>query len=427
VDAAAGAAQRRVTRTRHRSRLRHTSVLIVVLSTAFWLVSCAESTATTSRLSQMPLPAAHAPKPPPDPIADMTLAQRVGQLFMVGTAATTAEPVTLDAITSLHVGNVFLSGRSQLGVSATSLVVAALRAQITAASTARQPLIVATDQEGGEVQVLSGPGFAAMPTGVAQSSLDSGTLETSAAQWGAELAAAGVNMDLAPVVDLVPAARSNPPIGGFQREIGFTPAAIESHADAFRAGMAGSRVVTVLKHFPGLGHVTQNTDTAQGVVDNTVTSNGDDVAIYRAEIAAGAPCIMVSSAIYSKLDPASPAIFSRAVVTGLLRDSLGFKGVIISDDLSAAAQISGYSPADRAIDAISAGDDIVLVSSRPELAAEMVAAVLAKAESDPAFAAEVTTAARYVVELKLRHLKFSYPNGNSDPVETNLTSRHPFL
>jgi beta-N-acetylhexosaminidase len=374
--------------------------------------------------------ARHKPRPAPDPIASLTLAQQVGQLFMVGTTAGGAEGITLDTVADLHVGNVFLSGRSHAGIAATAAVVAEFRARVTAASTARQPLLIATDQEGGEVQVLQGPGFDSMPTGVEQSGMSAPAIKAASTRWGAELAAAGVNMDLAPVVDLVnsrSAAPANPPIGLFQREIGFTPGSIVPHANAFRDGMAASSVVTVLKHFPGLGHVSENTDTSRGVVDSQVTADGADVGIYRAEIAAGAPCIMVSSAVYARLDPGAPAIFSSKIVTGLLRTTLGFKGVIISDDLSAAAQIEGYTPADRAIDAIAAGDDIVLISSNPSLAPAMVDAVLAKAETDPAFAAQVAAAARKVVELKHKYLGADYPNGNANPSQTNLESSIPFL
>jgi beta-N-acetylhexosaminidase len=398
--------------------------LVVVVSVS----ACAGSTGPG--MQHPSVHASHRRKPPPDPIAGMTLAEQVGQLFMVGTTAASAEGITLDSISDLHVGNVFLSGRSHAGVVATAAIVEQFRARVTAAATARQPLLVATDQEGGEVQVLQGPGFDAMPTGVAQSGMSADEIQIASTRWGAELAAAGVNMDLAPVVDLVDsrgAAPANPPIGLFQREIGFTPDSIEAHADAFRGGMATSDVVTVLKHFPGLGHVSENTDTSRGVVDSSVTTKGPDVGIYRAEIAAGAPCIMVSSAVYANLDPTAPAIFSSKVVTGLLRTTLGFKGVIVSDDLSAAAQIEGYSPADRAIDAISAGDDIVLISSNPSLAPTMVDAVLAKAEADPAFAAQVAKAARAVVELKHKYLGRDYPNGNADPSRSNLESAIPFL
>lgn len=403
------------------------ATLALGLVVAVSVSACAGSNASGATRSSAS--ARHKPKRASDPIAGMTLAEQVGQLFMVGTTAAGAEGITLDSISDLHVGNVFLSGRSHAGVAATAAVVEQFRARVTAAATARQPLLIATDQEGGEVQVLQGPGFDAMPTGVAQSGMTASEIESASTRWGAELAAAGVNMDLAPVVDLVDsrsAAPANPPIGLFQREIGFTPGAIVAHANAFRIGLAKSSVVTVLKHFPGLGHVSENTDTSRGVVDSSVTAGGADVGIYRTEIAAGAPCIMVSSAVYAEIDPTAPAIFSARVVTGLLRTTLGFKGVIISDDLSAAAQISNYSPAARAIDAISAGDDIVLISSNPTLAPTMVDAVLAKAEQDPAFAKQVAVAARAVVELKHKFLRDEYPNGNADPSGSNLKSTNPF-
>lgn len=360
----------------------------------------------------------------------MTLAQQVGQLFMVGTTASGAQSVTLQAISALHVGNVFLSGRSHLGVAGTARVTGTLRALVTTNSTDRQPLLIATDQEGGEVQVLQGAGFDPMPTGLAQSGLSPATEQSRSTSWGSELAAAGVNMNLAPVVDLLTSpqfASSNPPIGVFQRELGFDPQTIEAHADAFRAGMNASNVVTVLKHFPGLGHVTLNTDTSRGVVDSVVTGAGPDVGIYAHEIAAGAPCIMVSSAVYSRLDPRAPASFSRPIVSGLLRGTLGFRGVIMTDDVSYALQVRSIPPGTRAIDAISAGVDIVLVSAYPVDITTMVDAVLAKAEADPAFASQVADAARRVVELKQEYLFAEYPNGSTNPVESNEHSPRPFL
>jgi beta-N-acetylhexosaminidase len=333
----------------------------------------------------------------------MSLAQQVGQLFMVGTTATAAQQVTLTMIAKQHVGNVFLSGRSTLGVAATAAVVAKLRGEVNTASTDNIPLYVSTDQEGGEVQVLQGNGFSAMPTGVAQGELSPATLQTDATTWSGQLKAAGVNLNLAPVVDLVGTpsqAASNPPIGAFKRELGFSVSGVVSHADAFRAGMSASGVQTVLKHFPGLGFVNGNTDTTANVVDTVVGANGADVGIYKTEIAGGAKYIMVSSATYKLIDPKSPAVFSSSVVTGLLRGQLGFTGLIMTDDLSGAVQVKYLSPANRAIDAIEAGVDIVLVSKYPSVGPGMISAVLAKAESDPAFAAQVTAAARRVVESK---------------------------
>lgn len=355
------------------------------------------SVAPSRRATPTPTPT------PTDPIAGMTLQQKVGQLFMVGTQATAADPTTLDAVKSLHVGNVFLAGRSHGGVAATKAVVSQFTSLVGADTTAGLPLFVATDQEGGEVQVLNGPGFDDMPSGLQQGGMDPMQLKDAALGWGGELMASGVNMNLAPVVDLIPSpedAANNPPIGGFDRQYGYDPATITTHADAFRAGMDTAGVVPVIKHFPGLGAVTENTDTDSGVTDTITTATSPSVGVFGTEIQHGARVVMMSTAIYTQIDPGGPAVFSPAIVTGLLRQKLGFNGVIMSDDMSAAEQTSAWSPADRAVLALEAGVDIVLLSADPSLAAPVVSAVATKAQSDPAFAKVVDAAARRVVQLK---------------------------
>ena len=322
---------------------------------------------------------------------------------MVGTAASVAEDATISAVRDRHVGNIFLAGRSSAGTAATAAVTGQLTALVSPQSTAGIPLLVATDQEGGQVQVLSGPGFTDMPSALQQGTFDAATLAGHAGIWADELAAAGVNMNLAPVVDLIPsaeAAASNPPIGAFDREFGFDAATIVAHSKAFRDGMAAGGVHSVVKHFPGLGAVTANTDTTAGVTDTTTSAQSDSVGIYRSEIASGATSIMVSSATYTLIDPSAPAMFSPAVVTDLLRGQLGFTGVVMTDDVSGAASVLAWSPADRAVLAILAGCDIVLVSRTPAVSAEMVDAVVAKAQTDPEFEKLVDAAARRVVALK---------------------------
>jgi beta-N-acetylhexosaminidase len=295
---------------------------------------------------------------------------------------------------------VFLSGRSTLGVDATRAVVDQLTA---AAASTPIPLLVATDQEGGEVQVLRGPGFSAIPTALVQGGENAVALQADAAQWGAELAAAGVNLNLAPVADVVadPAsAAANAPVGAFDREFGFDPQTVAEHAAAAMAGMRDAGVITSPKHFPGLGLVTENTDTTAGVTDDLTDRDSPSVRVAEQLIAQGASCLMVSTADYSLLDPGVPAAFSPTVVSGLLRRDLGFAGVVITDDLSGASQVTAWSPADRAILSIEAGDDLVLVSRYPQYAAEMMDAVVAKARTDAAFAAKVDAAARRVLALK---------------------------
>lgn len=354
--------------------------------------SAAPSTAPSASPTATPTPA--------DPIADLSLEQRVGQLFMVGTSVGGPDPITLDAVSQQHAGGLFLHGRSSAGVEPAAAFVKAFE-DVRVEND--PPLWIATDQEGGDVQVLSGPGFDSIPTALTQARSDTATLQADATRWGAQLAQAGVNMNLAPVADIVTSAEAgpqNPPIGALNREYGFDRATVADKAGAFAAGMRASGVMPTLKHFPGLGRATQNTDTWSGVVDDVVGADSADVAVYRDLLAAGPAVVMMSTAVYARIDPGAPAAFSPTVVTGLLREQLGFDGVVTTDDLSAAAQIRDWTPADRALLSIEAGVDLVLVSADPTVFPEMYAAVLSRAQTDDAFAAKVDAAARRVVEAK---------------------------
>lgn len=338
------------------------------------------------------------PIPTPDPLADLTLEQRVGQLFMVGTSVGGPDPVTLTAVAAQHAGGVFLHGRSAAGVDATAALTRVFR---DARAAIDPPLWIATDQEGGDVQVLSGPGFDSMPTALTQTRSDPVQLRLDAARWGAQLRSAGVDMNLAPVADIVTSPEAvNPPIGSLNRQYGFDEASVRSWAGAFAAGMRDAGVMPTLKHFPGLGRVSVNTDYGTGVTDDAVGADAPDVAVYRSLLADGPAVVMMSSAIYARIDPSAPAPFSRTVVTDVLRGQLGFDGVVMTDDVSAADQLASWSPADRAVLSIAAGVDVVLVSADPSVFPEMYQAVLARAQADPMFAALVDEAAARVIAAK---------------------------
>ena len=344
------------------------------------------------------------PTPPPDPMAGLSLDQRVGQLFMIGTPSTAASPGTLSDVAALHTGGVFLSGPTTAGVSA----IAGVTARLRASDHDGVPLLISTDQEGGQVQVLRGPGFSDIPSADAQSDWSAALLRTDAARWARQLEAAGLDMDLAPVADVIATpqqAAANPPIGQLQREYGLGESAVLPHAQAFEQGMLSAGVVPVVKHFPGLGAVTANTDFSSGVTDTTTTSTSPSVSVFGALVGGGAPAVMVSSAVYAQIAPGGPAVFAPAVVTALLRQRLGFSGLIMTDDVSAARQLAAWTPADRAILAIEAGVDVVLVSASPQLAPQMIAAVVAKARADPAFATQVDAACEHVLQLKQRYLE----------------------
>ena len=333
----------------------------------------------------------------PSVLDGLSLEQRVGQLFMAGSPATFAAPDTIAAVRDRFVGSVFLSGRSSLGVVGTAAVVASL----TAENPGGIPLFVATDQEGGQVQVLSGPGFSDIPTARSQGQMDAAALTAASQIWGTELRSAGVNLNLAPVGDIVTGPNSdNQPIAHYWREYGYDASTVSTKAGAFVQGMAAAGVSSTLKHFPGLGYVKGNTDVVASVTDTVTGPNGPTVQSFGTLIDVGAPVVMMSSATYALIDPSRPAVFSPITV-GLLRDSLGFVGLVMTDDFSGAAAVQAWSPGERAILAIQAGVDIVLVVHSPAVLAEMVDAVVAKARADPAFAALVDAAAQRVLLQKI--------------------------
>ena len=375
-----------------------TSALLVL--TALALTGCVPEPAPTPSPTASPSPSeTPTPTPTADPLAGMSLDDRVGQMFMVGTSVDGADPTTLAAVTDDHIGGIFLHGRSDAGTQAT----AALVSTFTSAQAAGQPLLwVSTDQEGGEVQVLSGPGFDDIPSAVDQGQQDDATLRGNAATWGGQLAQAGVNMNLAPVADVVTSpetAQSNPPIGQLDRQYGYDGATVAAKAGAFASGMRDGGVLPTFKHFPGLGHVGDNTDTTAGVTDDFVTADGPDVGVYSTVVPEGPAVVMLSTAIYDKIDPSAPAAFSPTVV-GVLRNTVGFDGVVTTDDLSAAQQVQQWSPADRATLAVEAGIDLLLVSADSSVYPEMHQAVLSRAKSDAGFAAKVDAAVTRILAQK---------------------------
>lgn len=326
----------------------------------------------------------------------MSLRQHVGQLLMVDCPTTGVASATVTAITHQHVGSVILDGTSTAGLQATKAVTEHLQRLAPADA----GLFISTDQEGGLVQRLQGRGFTRIVSALRQGTIPPRRLRRFARGWGDQLHAAGVNVNLAPVLDTVPANfGSNPPIGDLDREFGHTPAVVTSHGLAVVRGMLAAGVDPTVKHFPGLGRVRGNTDTDGRVTDPVTTRNDPYLAPFRAAVDAGTPFVMMSTAIYRHLDPGTPAAFSRPIVSGLLRDQYGYRGVVVSDDLGGAAQVSSVPVGQRAVRFIAAGGDMVLTVDATQ-AGPMTAALLAKANRDPAFKALVNAAALRVLRAK---------------------------
>jgi len=330
----------------------------------------------------------------------LTLPQRVGQLFALGLASDRLGPAELWAIRSHHVGSVWFTETTTGGASAVHAVATAVQAQATDATTGGVRFYVAANQEGGEIQALRGAGFSTIPSAVTQGTFPPSALQRDAAGCGRQLSEAGVNLDFAPVMDVVPPGTDaqNQPIGLLHREFGHDPATVATHGTAFIRGMSAAGIATTAKHFPGLGRVRGNTDNVAGVVDTVTTATDLSLRSFRAAVHAGVPFVMVALATYTRIDAAHLAVFSPTVMR-LLRDGMGFDGVIVSDDLGSATAVASVPPAQRAIDFLSAGGDLI-VSKTVGPTVAMASAVVAQASTDREFRTFVDEAVRHVLAAK---------------------------
>ncbi len=330
----------------------------------------------------------------------MSEAQRVGQLFLVGIAGDPVSDVA-QAVDTYHFGSLLFTGDSTAGTAGIADTTSAVQSLASSAATARVGFFIAANQEGGQVQQLQGPGFADIPSALVQGQLPASVLQQQAETWGRELNLAGVNLDLAPVMDVVPAATAseNQPIGALQREFGYDPATVATHGLAFIKAMQQAGVATTAKHFPGLGRVLGNTDFTADVVDTVTGPDSPYLQSFQSAIDAGVPFVMIALATYTRIDPDHLAAFSSRIMRSLLRDQMHFTGVIVSDDIGAAAAVAGISPASRGIDFLAAGGDLITSQSLGP-AEVMDQAILDRAADDASFRATVDSAVKRILAAK---------------------------
>jgi beta-N-acetylhexosaminidase len=332
--------------------------------------------------------------------ASLSLRDQVGQLLMVAVSSGGVSSSAATAIDDSRAGSVLLLGNTTAGSARVAAVIERAR------SAARTPedvdTLVAADQEGGQVQRLQGKGFDRIPSARQQAQDSPAALRSRAARWGQQLKRAGVDADLAPVADVVPKSlqNRNQPVGVLRRGYGSDPKAVAAHVAAFVRGMDDAGVATSVKHFPGLGRVLGNTDFTAEVIDGTTTRRDASLTPFAAGIDAGTDMVMVSSAYYSRIDSSRRAAFSPTVITTMLRGDLDFTGVVISDDLAAAA-MRDVRPGQRMLRFVRAGGDVAIVGD-PSQAVTMADALVEAARDDPELADAVEASTVRVLQLKDR-------------------------
>jgi beta-N-acetylhexosaminidase len=252
--------------------------------------------------------------------------------------------------------------------------------------------LICVDQEGGGVRILPWIG----PARSASQQAAAGTERIDARSAARALRAIGINVVLAPVADVPTTPGAALATRAFSTDF---EAAADAVAESVRGWRMGGVAPTV-KHFPGLGGATVNTDDAPvTIARSTARLRRQDLLPFRSGIAAGTPLVMVGHATYPAIDREHIASQSEAVVEGLLRDELGFRGVVITDSTEAAAVLAVARPAEAAVRNVRAGVDIVLTTGSGSYI-QVYRALLAEARREPAFRARVRESAVRVLALK---------------------------
>ena len=329
---------------------------------------------------------------------DSNLRQQLGQLFMVGFDGLAVNAHIARLIEQYRVGGVILFRRNIASPQQLSRLCRELQ-QFNARFSAT-PLLIALDQEGGMVMRIE-QGVTPMPSAMAFA--QAGSVADCAELQGvsaAEMRALGINMMLAPVLDINNNVR-NPVIG--VRAFGEDPQTVTTYGLAAIRGIEAQGMIATAKHFPGHGDTAVDSHLALPVIaHDRPRLDRIELVPFRAAIAQGVAAIMTAHVFFPAVEPHPdlPATLSRAVVTGLLREELGYEGVIMTDCLEMSAIANGVGVAEGALLSLLAGNDLVLISHLEQRQVQAMETVLRAIESQQLDTALVTAACQRVQRLK---------------------------
>jgi beta-N-acetylhexosaminidase len=309
----------------------------------------------------------------PAGVERMSVRSLVGQMFMISMGGTEPDYYVEKMIRERNIGGVLLFGQNMESEVQTEALTGALQ-ELSMRTEPSVPLFVAVDQEGGEISSASWVSRQPAAARVGARG-DPAQAHKIAEQMGVELRRAGVNTDLAPVVDTGFGAA----IG--TRSYGEDPQLVAEMGAAAVEGFEGAGIVSVAKHFPNHGPATSDSHVSLPVVNHDLrTLRSYDLPPFEAAIRTGVPMVMVGHIVYPAIDPNRPASLSPEAI-GILRGELSFDGVVVTDDLAMAGATGGGTVAQAAVAAVKAGADLLIISSPPQQQAHAYDAVVGAVES----------------------------------------------
>jgi beta-N-acetylhexosaminidase len=326
------------------------------------------------------------------------LAQGAGQLFTVGFPGPSLPDELRERIRAREVGGVMLFRPNIESLAQVTSLVTAIHAAERLSDPLRSACLIAVDQEGGVVQRLRAPLTVWPDMFSVGSAGDPARTQEVGRALGNELAALGITWDFAPVLD-VHTNPDNPVIGN--RAFGTTPDLVTTHALAFWRGLRAVGVLGCGKHFPGHGDTRADSHLDLPVVDHGIERLRQvELAPFAAAAREGIDAIMTAHVLFPALDPDWPATLSRRILISLLREEMGFTGVIVSDDLGMKAVADRYSIEELAVLAVTAGADVLLIREPIERQVRAFEALVHAAETDSDLRRRVGESAARVATMK---------------------------
>jgi beta-N-acetylhexosaminidase len=303
----------------------------------------------------------------------------------------------LDLVRNGQIGGVVLLSSNIR--SKTQLLALTRKLQHTASDAGQPRLVISVDQEGGSVKrVPWAPPTITVPEMGSMGSSD--VAESQGRKTGKALKAVGINVDLAPVADVPRGTASFMYQQG--RTFSFNAGRTARLADAFQRGLVSVGVMATMKHFPGIGLAVKNTDLYVDTIRASKATLQADLRPYRRAIGDGLPLVMLSNVRYTAWDRAHAAGWSAAIALGLLRDTLGFDGVSITDSLSGTAHARGVTARSLALKAAAAGTDLILVTGSEKTSASIYRALLAAAQDNSIATSTLRASYDRILALKAR-------------------------
>ncbi|MFS0727465.1 beta-N-acetylhexosaminidase [Paenibacillus sp. 1P07SE] len=348
--------------------------------------------------------------PPEDPaaalLADLTLEEKLGQLVILGLEGTSMEPETQEMIERYHVGGFILYQDNIDSLAQTAQLVNELKEANRQNSV---PLLLGVDQEGGRVDRMPS-GISAVPSPRRVAEADDKRFSYATGQaLGIQVRALGLNLNFAPVLDVNNNAR-NPVIG--DRSYGDLPDAVIRHGLEAMDGLRSTRVIPVVKHFPGHGDTDVDSHLDLPVIHKTKDElENFELKPFAAAIAAETDAVMVAHLLIPGLDPDRPASLSEAIITDLLRGEMGFEGVVMTDDLTMQGITKHHTVGEAAVLTLLAGSDIVLIGHHHGQQAEVLDAIRQSVEDGLLTEQQLDEKTSRVLRLKQSYQL------NDDPVE----------